>query len=206
MKRQVFSTGGVLSGALFCTMAGLLALALSGCDEIDQMADNAAKRPVTQNFTPGMDNDPEQRQHASNNTPANATPPANNTAQNAAAPPTTDPNAPTTMKPGDEKDPTLQKAEAGVGKQGSGYGGGLITEPVHEFFVGRDKITFEIQIPHQLQLWKAENNNRNPKNFEEYKRVILDPCGVDLPELPPGKRYLYDPKTGDLLVASGGQP
>ena len=40
-----------------------------------------------------------------------------------------------------------QKAEAGVGKKGQGYGGGIITEPVHQYFIGKDRITFEIQIP-----------------------------------------------------------
>jgi hypothetical protein len=92
-----------------------------------------------------------------------------------------------------------QKAEAGVGKKGRGYGGGIITEPVHQYFVGKDRITFEIEIPQNMKLFQAEHN-RFPKDFAEFKRAILDPSQITLPELPAGDHYVYDPKEHELMV------
>ncbi len=92
-----------------------------------------------------------------------------------------------------------QKAEAGVGKKGRGYGGGIITEPVRQYFIGQDRITFEIQIPEGMKLFQAEHN-RYPKDMAEFKRAILDPADIRLPDLPPGDHYVYDAKEHELMV------
>ena len=78
-----------------------------------------------------------------------------------------------------------EKAEAGVGRRGSGYGGGIITEPVHQYFAGKDRITFEIEIPKAMKLFQAEHN-RYPKNLAEFQREILDPSQIVLPDLSAG--------------------
>ena len=45
MKTTEHKTLTFFSGLVLCTIAGLAALVLTGCDEIDQIADNASKRP-----------------------------------------------------------------------------------------------------------------------------------------------------------------
>ena len=90
-------------------------------------------------------------------------------------------------------------AEAGVGKKGQGYGGGIITEPVHQYFVVQDRIIFEIQIPEAMKLFQAEHN-RYPKDMKEFQRAILDPGSIVLPDLRPGERYVYDAQQHELMV------
>ena len=70
----------------------------------------------------------------------------------------------------------------GVGQKGSGYGGGIITEPVRQYWLLRDAAVFEIQIPSAINLFQAEHN-RFPKDWVEFKREILDPASIKLPEL-----------------------
>ncbi len=64
MSSRSFARASLWSGALISTTVGLMALLISGCDEIDQMADNASKRPPVQSLTPPqIDTDLEAREH-----------------------------------------------------------------------------------------------------------------------------------------------
>ena len=90
------------------------------------------------------------------------------------------------------------KAEAGVGIKGRGYGGGMITEPIHQYFSIRERLAFD-QITHAVDLYKATNGNA-PKSHEEFMTQIIKANGIALPKLPAGERYLYDPKTEQLMV------
>ncbi len=93
----------------------------------------------------------------------------------------------------------LKKAKAGDGVKGSGYGGGIITEPVSVYFKARQKITYDVQIPHGLKNFRALHD-RYPKDLKEFTEQILKPARIKLPELPAGRVYVYDPKKGELLV------
>ena len=99
--------------------------------------------------------------------------------------------------------PELAKAEGGVGKRGQGYGGGIITEPVRQYFVLQDRIKF-LNMQNTLKNYRAEHNNQNPPTIQEFVDQILTPTGVILPELSPGQFYVYDPSAkaldGVLLV------
>jgi hypothetical protein len=125
---------------------------------------------------------------------ATATAPA---AQPAAAQPVA--TTPTTPDPASQPPVERQKAEVGVGRKGQGYGGGIITEPLHQYFAGKDRITFEIQIPEGMKLFQAEHN-RYPKDMAEFKRAILEPASIRLPDLYPGDKYVYDAETHELMV------
>jgi hypothetical protein len=207
LTSKLFKSVNAFSGLLVCTSAGLLALVLSGCDEIDQMADNANKRPPVQSLTPPqIDTDPEAREHkpvAQN--PAPNPPPAQTPAPAAPAqnPAPTAENPPAEQKqpvPGDSSgQKEMMTLGANTGVQGQGYGGGLITEPVHQFFSMRNLITWD-QIKHDMDIWQAIHN-RWPKDAQEFQKEILEPANIELPELPLGNRYVYNPKTGELLVA-----
>lgn len=97
-----------------------------------------------------------------------------------------------------------QKAEAGVGKQGQGYGGGIITEPIRSLFVTRDRITL-LQIENNMKTYRAIHNNKNPATVDEYIKEILAPSVLTLPELPQNQFFAYDPKTGELVVVTQPQ-
>jgi hypothetical protein len=99
----------------------------------------------------------------------------------------------------------LDKATTGVGAQGRGYGLGIIATPVASYFAARQSIVFKIQIPSGMNTFKAYNN-RFPKSAEEFTKEILDPANITLPELPAGEHYVYDPDTGELLVAHPPKP
>jgi hypothetical protein len=92
------------------------------------------------------------------------------------------------------------KAEVGVGKKGRGYGGGIITEPAHQFFAIKERIAFEVEIPHALELYKAEHDGKGPKTHEAFMRDIIEFNSIKLPELPDGHRYVYDPKEAQMMV------
>lgn len=91
-----------------------------------------------------------------------------------------------------------EKADVGVGKKGH-YRKGLITTPISVFFRTQEMITFRIQIPHAMDLYKALNG-RAPRTHEEFMQKIIKENMIDLPDLPPGCRYIYDPKTEQLMV------
>ena len=89
-------------------------------------------------------------------------------------------------------------ASVGMGKQGRNYGGGVISEPIRQYFRAGQRIQL-IQMEQTMRHFKALND-RNPSSHEEFMEEIIKKGGVQLPELPPGERYVYDPKTGELMV------
>jgi hypothetical protein len=94
---------------------------------------------------------------------------------------------------------TLVPAEAGVGKQGRGYGGGIYTEPLRQRFRAEQTIIFD-HVKHALNLYKGLNDGVGPQTHEEFMEQIIAANQIKLPELPPGERYLYDPQTEELMV------
>lgn len=92
-----------------------------------------------------------------------------------------------------------EKAEVGVGAKGHGYGQGLVSTPAGAFFRTKERLAFDIQIKHAMNLFKAMEN-RAPKSHEEFMEKIIRANHIALPELPEGHRYVYDPKTEELMV------
>lgn len=86
-----------------------------------------------------------------------------------------------------------QKADVGVSPKGQGYGGGLITEPISVYFKAPQMVAFRIQIPHAMNLYRAQYGHF-PKTHEEFMEKIIKENGIQLPNLPPGARYVYDPQ------------
>ena len=78
-----------------------------------------------------------------------------------------------------------------------------ITTPVREYFGMRSRVNFDM-IKHDLDIYHAINN-RYPKDWDAFQKEIIEPGNRELPELRPGDHYVYNPKTGELLVSSGGQ-
>ncbi len=91
-------------------------------------------------------------------------------------------------------------AQVGVGQKGSTLTQpGFLTTPVSVFFRSREMVAFRIQVPHAMQLFKA-TNGRAPQSHDEFMREIIQANGIQLPQLPPGHRYVYDPAREELMV------
>lgn len=105
----------------------------------------------------------------------------------------------TEKQPADDPKPKPEVAKVGVGEKGRNYGGGLITEPASQYWKAKERIAFKVQIPKAMQLYKA-TNGKAPKTHEEFMEKIIKPGRINLPMLPPGRRYVYDPKTEKLMV------
>ena len=108
--------------------------------------------------------------------------------------------------PVQEAPKTVQKkAEKGVGKKGRGYGRGPVATPIASYFNMRERIAFDIQLPEAVKLFKALEG-RAPKSHEEYMEKIIKANHINLPQLPEGHRYLYDPATEQLMVEYPAPP
>jgi hypothetical protein len=100
-----------------------------------------------------------------------------------------------------------QKAGVGVGVKGRSLEGGseynpatFVSGPAAAYFRTKEKIVFEIQIPHTLNAFVALNG-RHPKSHEEYMREIIG-TQIKLPKLPEGMIYRYHPDSQELWVES----
>ncbi|MGH8570124.1 MAG: hypothetical protein ACREXU_19490, partial [Gammaproteobacteria bacterium] len=71
----------------------------------------------------------------------------------------------------------------------------------------KEKIAFEIQVPAAVNYYKGEHGYA-PRSHEEFME-LMKAQNIELPELPPGHRYVYDPETEELMVerpAKGAAP
>jgi hypothetical protein len=111
---------------------------------------------------------------------------------------------PTEMSSGNEKETVEMErvtAEAGVGKQGQIIGDdeGFLLTPAKAFFKTKQRVVFEIQIPHALELYRAEHESL-PKSHDEFMEKIVEFNNIKLPELPEGQVYVWDVERGELMV------
>ena len=102
------------------------------------------------------------------------------------------------------REPTRELAGVGVGKKGRNLEkhkgtGQIIAQPAVSLFRAKEKIVFEIVIPKNMQLFEA-TNGRFPKSHDEFMKEIIEFGQIQLPELPEGGSYVYDPKTHQLMV------
>ncbi len=95
---------------------------------------------------------------------------------------------------------STEEAAVGVGAKGRDYEPGFVTTPVQAYFRTGERIAFEIQIPNAMKIYKAGHNNKGPKTHEEFMDIIVKENGVQLPDLPAGDEYIYDPEQEVLLV------
>ena len=172
----------------FLGLTILLALTASGCEEVAPPPQNT--QPPAVQTPPAADPQTAAQQ---------AAPPQQAPAQQA-APGTTIIEGPLAKDNIDRlaAGTVREKARRGMGKKGQGYGGGIVTQPISTYFQTRDRIALQ-QITHSMNIYKAMNG-RYPKDLDEFMEKIIKPAGKDLPTLPDGHRYVYDPKKGELLV------
>ncbi|MCA9119774.1 MAG: hypothetical protein H6822_34680 [Planctomycetaceae bacterium] len=92
-------------------------------------------------------------------------------------------------------------AEAGVGKKGQSLKDdtGIVVEPVKQLIKFEQKAVFDLQIKPALEFYKASNGSY-PKTNEEFMTQIIKANGIELPALPEGQTYVFDPEQGQLMV------
>ena len=101
-----------------------------------------------------------------------------------------------------EPAPTVQvKAGVGSGKKGRSLDKheGIYVTPAKTYFTAKEKIKFEIEIPHALNLFKAYEGFA-PKSHDEFMEKIIKANNIVLLELPEGHKYVYDPMLETLMV------
>ena len=104
-----------------------------------------------------------------------------------------------------------QVAGVGVGVKGRSLEGGsdynpakFASGPAAAYFRTKEKIVFEIQIPHTLNAYQALNG-RYPRSHDEYMKESIG-TAIKLPQLPKGMVYRYHPETHDLWVEAETAP
>lgn len=136
----------------------------------------------------------------SRNEPAKSTPPVHSLSETVleTLPPPAPPAAPTSPAP-QASNVVQTKAAVGSGVKGRGYGIGPIATPCASYFCVRERLAYEVQIPEAMKLFKA-TEDRVPKSHEEFMQRIIKENHINLPLLPEGHKYVYDPKRGELMV------
>jgi hypothetical protein len=97
--------------------------------------------------------------------------------------------------------PNREVATVGVGKKGRLKGEGMLRSPIKQYFRAPQHIIFDIQIPHMIKQYKAlDPQGKGPRSHEEFMKEIIEAAQIQLPELPEGDRYEYDPEEEQLYV------
>ncbi len=102
-------------------------------------------------------------------------------------------------------DPNLERvvANKGVGLKGRSLDEyeGVIVTPAKTLFAAKERIFFEIEFPANYRVWRVQED-RAPQDFDELKSRFLEPLGLtkNLPVLPPGHTYVWNPETEELEV------
>ncbi len=96
------------------------------------------------------------------------------------------------------------KAQVGVGAKGRSLDhetgvGKMVSAPVSALFAVKERVAFDIQIPQALGLFCA-TEGRFPKSHEEFMEKIIKANMIELPVLPDGHKYVYDPMLKTLMV------
>ncbi len=94
------------------------------------------------------------------------------------------------------------KADVGVGAKGRGldkFQGGVLVTPAKAYFTLRERAIFQVQIPHAMQLYQALHG-RAPESHDQFMKEIIQANQIQLPNLPPDQRYVYDPQQKELMV------
>jgi hypothetical protein len=140
--------------------------------------------------------------------PAPAAPQAHDAAETEPADivPTPGGAAETSTSPqGTDGESSRKVAEVGVGRKSQQIeGGGYIPTVIRARFRAEERINLT-NAQYALKLYKAQHG-QGPKTHEEYMEKIIKANRINLPELPAGQRYVYDPETEQLMVEETGEP
>ena len=105
------------------------------------------------------------------------------------------------LPPDEEPQTERVQAKAGVGAKGRSLDPhqGLVVTPARTYFTARERLIFEAQVPHALKMYEA-THGQAPRTHEEFMAQVIEANQISLPDLPPDRRYVYDPETKELMV------
>lgn len=95
---------------------------------------------------------------------------------------------------------TREKAKQGATGKGNYGEAGLITTPISAYFHIQERLVYDVQIPHALDLYRATNDGRGPTSHDEFMRDIIKANQIQLPTLPLDHTYIFDPESQQLMV------
>lgn len=118
-----------------------------------------------------------------------------------AAPQVEQAQPPAAPRPADPAPPEMVREEAavGAGEKGREIGSGIVATPVKTYFTAQEQIAFNVQVPQAMQLFRA-THDRDPQSHDEFMQQIIRANRIELPQLPEGHSYVYDPETATLMV------
>ncbi len=105
------------------------------------------------------------------------------------------------LPPDEEPQTERVQAKAGVGAKGRSLDPhqGLVVTPARTYFTARERLIFEAQVPHALKMYEA-THGQAPRTHEEFMAQVIEANQISLPDLPPDRRYVYDPESKELMV------
>lgn len=190
--------------ALGAMLVVLVAMAM-GCEgDVSSGPDTAqldgAAPPPPAPTPPGDPGDAEEAENAEM-ADAEAAPETDGAPDAASAPELGQPDTqPASDQPAAAPGGTTEVASATSGAKGRDYGGpGFVTTPIQAYFRADARINL-LSMANALKIYKAGHNDKGPKTHEEFMEVIVKENGIDLPVLPVGEEYVYDPEKEQLLV------
>jgi hypothetical protein len=137
--------------------------------------------------------------------PDAATPAAANATQAApsapsapqSAPQATSPQAAAAPGPSTAK-PAAQRAAPGLSGRGTGFGNTHTGAALSARIRIEERVILD-NVSYALKLFEAEHGRR-PSSHEEFMQKIIQANSIQLPSLPEGQNYVYDPEQGELMV------
>ncbi len=171
-------------------LAGLVAIA--GCEE--PVATREPAQASSDVSTPAANSNAPTVYPGGVVTDAYNAPPAS-AANPAAAPAAPQPEQ---AQPPASQPPLMEKAEAGVGVKGDTLEYNTIQAPAKAYFQIREKAAF-LQVDQAINLYRGLEG-RLPQSTEEFMEKIIRANNIQLPELAPGSRYVWDVEKGELMV------
>ena len=136
--------------------------------------------------------------------------PQNKGQEQPAAPPAEPPPAevpvpPQEDAPAQEGTTEMVRAEAGVGVRGQSLSPGtgnnpmeIITVPVRTYFTVQQRLDFQ-RVDAAMNYFRGEHG-RLPNSHNEFMEKIIQANHLQLPQLRPNEKYIYDPVAGELKV------
>lgn len=95
-----------------------------------------------------------------------------------------------------EEESGPKRADEVVGQR---KGTGVMTRPVFDALNAADRLILK-NVDYAVEIYKAAGNGEGPATHEEFMEKIIKANNIQLPKLPEGQRYLYDPENEQLMV------
>ena len=97
------------------------------------------------------------------------------------------------------EDTELVKARPGMSKKAQNLGDDPLASKAKALVMVREKVEIDIKLKKSMDLYRGLHGYY-PKTQKEFIEKIIDENKIKLPKLPEGQKYVYDPKTGELLI------